>query len=93
MVVRKGSAAAAGVVVLALGALFYRLAAAPVHGVSSAADCIERYAKAKTHEDTTSVDFTSYPDSAGRGVRQRCYATRTRLQSTGTPLSSSPPRP
>lgn len=92
MNMRKGSVAA-GVALLAIGALFYGLAAAPIRGVSSAADCVERYAKAKTHADTTSVDFTSYRDSVGRGARQRCYATRTRLQSSGTPLSSSPPRP
>ena len=74
MTVRKASVAASVVVLLALGALFYELAVAPMHGVSSMAECAQAYAKAKTHADTLSVDFTSFPDTIG--ARSRCYMTR-----------------
>jgi hypothetical protein len=72
MTVRKLSVAASAVVLLALGTLLYQLAIAPVHGVSSAAECALEYAKAKTHEDTVAVDHTSFP---GRPLG-RCYGTR-----------------
>jgi hypothetical protein len=76
MAVRKFSVAASVVVLLALGTLFYQLAVAPVHGVSSKAECARAYAKATTHADTTSVDFMSFPDTTG--TRNRCYMTRTK---------------
>ena len=74
MTVRKVSVAASVVVLLALGTLFYELAVAPMHGVSSKAECVRAYAKAKSHADTISVDFTSFPDTTG--ARSRCYMTR-----------------
>jgi hypothetical protein len=74
MAVRKVSVAASVVVLLALGTLFYQLAVAPMHSVSSRAECAREYAKAKTHADTISVDFTSFPDTSG--ARNRCYVTR-----------------
>jgi hypothetical protein len=63
-----------GVTALVLGivALVSTLALAPVHGVHNAAECREAYAKAVTRQDSMSVDFASFPDSAGRNISHRC---------------------
>lgn len=63
-----------GVAALVLGivALVSTLALAPVHGVHSAAECREAYAKAVTRQDSISVGFASFPDSAGRNISHRC---------------------
>jgi hypothetical protein len=63
-----------GVAALVLGivALVSTLALAPVHGVHSAAECREAFAKAVTRQDSISVDYASFPDSAGRNISHRC---------------------
>jgi hypothetical protein len=64
-------------VLLALAVLSYRLVLGPIHAVHDAAGCARAYARARTHADTLSVDFLSYPDPAGRPVALRCGALRT----------------
>ncbi len=63
-----------GVVALVFGivVLVSKLALAPVHGMHSAAECREAYGKALTRRDSMSVDFASFPDSAGRNITHRC---------------------
>ncbi|QJR37540.1 hypothetical protein [Gemmatimonas groenlandica] len=63
--------AGAAVVVL-LGALATRLAVGPIHAVRNASECERAYAGARTHSDSISVTFLSFPDAASRGIRRRC---------------------
>ena len=58
--------------ILALGGAYYVLALGPIHGVGSAAECADAYAKAKTHQDSLSIDLMSVPDSTGHGMNTRC---------------------
>jgi hypothetical protein len=73
---RKLSAAASIVVLLALVAFLYGLAQAPMHGVRDVAECDRAYAKAKSRMDTIAVDHTSFRDTSGRRYRGRCGITR-----------------
>lgn len=73
-------AAGAAVVVL-LGVLATRLAMGPIHAVGNAAECEQAYARARTHSDSLSVTFLSYPDSASRGLRHRCGELRAAVVS------------
>jgi hypothetical protein len=65
------------VVLVALALLVSRLMLAPIHGVHDAAACSRAYDEARTHLDTVSADFLSYPDPAEPGVDHRCGAVRT----------------
>lgn len=63
-------------VLVALITLVARLALAPGHGVRDAAGCERAYAAARTHADTLSVAFLSYPDPRQRGLKRRCGELR-----------------
>lgn len=60
------------VVLLVLAFVGYRLAIAPIHGVRDSAACDRAYAEARTHADSVSVRFLSYPDSMRPGQRSLC---------------------
>ncbi|WP_439642822.1 hypothetical protein [Gemmatimonas sp.] len=85
-----------GVATLVLGivALVSKLALAPVHGVHKAAECREAYAKAVTRQDSMSVDFASFPDSAGRNIAHRCNEVLPKVvQPLGQRRLTAPPAP
>ncbi|WP_309668998.1 hypothetical protein [Gemmatimonas sp.] len=67
---------AGAAVVLLLGVLATRLALGPIHAVRNAAECERAYARARTHADSLSVTYLSYPDAAARGMRHRCGELR-----------------
>jgi hypothetical protein len=67
---------ASAVVLAVLVVLAWRLALAPGHGVRDAAGCERAYAAARTHADTVSAAFLSYPDPTGRNVKRRCGELR-----------------
>lgn len=73
--------AAGAAVVLLLGVLATRLALGPIHAVGNASECEQAYARARTHSDSLSVTFLSYPDSASRGLRHRCGELRAAVVS------------
>jgi hypothetical protein len=77
---RYGAAAAVLVLLALLG---WRLALAPVHGVRDAAACERAYAAARTHADSLSAAFLSFPDPAGRAVKRRCGELRAMVGAPG----------
>ena len=72
---------AGSAVVLLLGALATRLALGPIHAVRNAAECERAYARARTHSDSLSVTYLSFPDSATRQLRHRCGELRAAVVS------------